>query len=216
MKAHFLIAVAALGLAAVSASAANIHAFVIVRASDLSPIGGEWEVGPGTFGGTFAVDLDTLPTHEGGYTSLAAFDITTTGTDNLGLPAIADHYTSATLTWLDTIPSWNLVVWDISAWGSGGGNFYFQFANVEGTFAGGQAIWAAEHLFITPVVGPMRYDGLGSALAIDPVFVTPEPGTPIMFFAGLALLGAVGRNRRTAAAAIATCTHKLSRAGQRR
>ncbi len=200
MRAKPFLFAAALGLLTISAPAGTVQNFVIVSASNLSPTGGVFDAPDGgRYLGSFAVDQATLPTQTGINVPLVAFDVTVTASaanpsafpgaqyrpdlGSLGWIALAGTFT-------DPFSDQALASWGVEFWSSGD-IFLMEFVNVESTFTGGQVIFAYERRG-----SPFRTDTHGSALALDPLFLAPEPGTLVTMLGGAALLCLAERRRR--------------------
>ena len=176
----------ACGALATNAFATDIYQnFIILTASDLDPVGGTFRQG-GTYSGTFTVDTSDLPTGDN-EVALLNVDVNTTAAP--AFSAIA--YTSGNITLLGTVAGvtgtldeYTLVLV------SGPQALDLSFIEVPGTFGGGEIVFASE----TQQLGP-RLDNSGDAVAIDPAFLAPEPGSIGMGAMGLAILAGVWRRR---------------------
>jgi hypothetical protein len=174
-----------------SAFATDIYQnFIILEASNLSPVGGTFSQG-GTFFGTFSVDTSDIP-GSGASVGLTNVAVTTTGVQ--GIPN-ENTYDSGTLTLLNAFFDQALLLgnYELAFTSSNGSQLDLETIEVLGTFAGGQIVQATE-----TGTGTNRNDSSGDAVLIDPAFLAPEPGSIGMGGAGLAMLGAVawiGRRR---------------------
>jgi hypothetical protein len=193
MRAHLFIVALALWLSTSSASADTIQNFEIVTASNLSPIGGTFNDG-GTFGGTFSVDLSSLPTVPGPI-PLPAVDITTSSTTMFA----GSNYISGVL--LDggtasffglTLQEYGLELFGVSD------SLDLVFVELPGTFTGGQIIQASEVDFLENRLE--RIDNSGDAIAVDPALV-PEPWSATTCALGLLAIWLFRRSNRQAALA---------------
>jgi len=193
MRAKLFFVAAALGFTAASASADIIQNFVIVTASDYSTVGGTLDLG-NTFGGTFSVDISTLP-GDGDEATLPAVDAWTTAIPAYGVPFV-DYDYGLILNYVDDclgdegcgpgMRQANLVMYELVLSNASSEYLDLYVAEVTGTFVGGQIIAASEG---------GDYDYSGDAVAVDPDVLSPEPGTFAMLLGGAALLG-LGLARR--------------------
>jgi hypothetical protein len=162
--------------------------FTILEASNLSGAGGTFLQG-GRFYGTFTVDASDVPTVVGASVALPAVDVSLTA----GGGAPAETFTSGAI-YLDAeLPAgeafappgeYVLVFSDLQ----------LTFIEVLGTFEGGQVI-SADSDQSTPDGDIPRIDNSGDAVAIDPMFLAPEPGSIGMGGLGLAILAAAWRRQ---------------------
>jgi hypothetical protein len=184
----------ALWLSTSSASADTIQNFEIVTASNLSPIGGTFNDG-GTFGGTFGVDISTLPSVPGPI-PLPAVDITTSSTgfpgSNYNRGIVLDGGTASLfgLTLQEYVLVFFANVTDSS--------LDLTFVDLPGTFTGGQIIQASE--VDPPLDNIERTDNSGDAIAVDPNLV-PEPWSAATCALGLLAIGLFRRRNQQPALA---------------
>lgn len=185
-SAGVVVTLAALSIVAISASANTIVQFDIVTASDLSLAGGQFNDG-GMFGGTFSVDLSSLPTGNG-FALLPTVAVATTAGDSSAAP---QTYTSGEIVdagignqYGTTLEAYLL---QFSA-GSSNQVLTMEFFESPGTFTGGQVAVATEMcvrcgLGSQPRV--LRQDISGDAFAIDPPPAVGEPGSAASCALGL-------------------------------
>ena len=187
-----------------AASAGTIANFVIVSASDLSPVGGAFTTAYGdiqilgTFSGSFTVDLSALP-GSGSSAPLLSANIVTYFDD----ASICHEYTAGMLSGTAfTSPRGTPLVEWLLDFADGSHELQLYFDNVAGTFVGGQVVYAKESFSYGTGPGRVsgyRTDASGDALALDPEFLAPEPGSLFTMLSGAALLGVGGWKRRATA-----------------
>jgi hypothetical protein len=174
------------GALATNAFATDIYQnFIILEASDLDPVGGTFLQG-GTYSGTFSVDVSDLPTGQN-TVALMNVDVNTTA-----LPGFtANAYTSGEIALIGVLTGGteNLdeytVIFPLATDSLG-----LSFVEVAGTFEGGEIVFASEIQDLGS-----RLDKTGDAVAIDPAFLSPEPGSIGMGGLGLAILAGAWRRR---------------------
>lgn len=180
------------GAFAPSAFATDLYQnFIILEASNLSPVGGTFLQG-GTFSGTFTVDVSDVPTVVEGAIALPEVDVSITA----GNGAPAATYTSGEIVFAADLSGGINVVAPPAEYEiffvNGDGSLALDFVEALGTFEGGEVIFADTIQSNSSDLPADRGDFSGDAVAIDPAFITPEPGSIGMGGAGLAMLGAVG------------------------
>lgn len=186
----------ACGALAPSAFATDLYQnFIILEASDLSPTGGTFSLSPptrgtffGTFSGTFSVDETNFPTLAKSV-NLANVDIKTSTFGSYP----GTTYTSGYIVVASTLGAEGETLdEDVVVVTSGAIQLQLAFIEVPNTFAGGQIIQADEVVSFNA-----REDYSGDAVAIDPAFITPEPGSIGMGGMGLAILAGAWRRRKS-------------------
>jgi hypothetical protein len=173
-----------------SAFATNLYQnFIILEGSGLDPIGGTFAAG-GTYSGTFSVNEADLPTGSS-TVSLANVDVTTTTAGTFS----GTTYTNGVILLNATVSVSGETLDEYGLHFQTGTNILFLFfIEVPNTFQGGQIADANEQTLLP--IG-FRVDSSGDAVAIDPAFITPEPGSIGMGGTGLALLGAAWCRRKS-------------------
>ncbi len=135
--------------------------------------------------------MSDLPTAQGPSVSLGSADIKTTTFGSFH----GSTYTSGTISVANTVSvAGETLDEDTVSVTLGAIAFDVVFMEVPGTFAGGQIIQAGE-LETSPQFNN-RGDFSGDAVAIDPAFITPEPGSIGMGGMGLAILAGAWWRRK--------------------
>jgi hypothetical protein len=186
----------------IAARASTIGNFVVVNSGDPSELGGVFNVpvaDAGTYYGSFSIDTSQIPTVENTSVNLTSFDMFLTGEIdselNSSSPGIVGLIAAGeTIANPDGSVS-TLQFYDVAFSSAANGGRYvsldLEFVEPAGTFNGGLVVLAQAFVHN----GADVLDTSGSALAVDPAVLMPEPSSELLAAACVGFLAAMAKWR---------------------